>query len=235
MVESLLCCVPVARVHLEQHSNKIFCILGNALPISCIETEITQPHFGEHVGISFTVEWRIPAEHHVHDYAKTPQIRSLVVLARQNLRSHVVWCACFGRQDLVRRKLACQSEVDHLQCGFLNGILRGEQEILRLQVAVTDVVFMHVEHGPEHVLHDDGCLNLSKVACVDDTVKKFTTCAQLQDKVDVPVILERFVQLDDVGMVHDLHDGDLLLESIKILHLRFGDGLHSSGDTCGFV
>mmetsp|Transcript_19572 Transcript_19572/g.36646 ORF Transcript_19572/g.36646 Transcript_19572/m.36646 type:complete len:222 (+) Transcript_19572:661-1326(+) len=219
MVESLLCCVPVARVHLEQHSNKIFCILGNALPISCIEAEIAKTHFSQHVSISFSIEWWISTQDHVHDDAKTPKIRTLVVLTCKDLWSHVVGRSGLGRENLVRLKLASESKIDHFQRTLLNGVLGREQEILGLQVTMANVVLMHVEDRAEHVLHDNGCLNLGEMASVNDAIEELSTCAKFQDQVDVAMVFKRLKQLDDIWMVHDLHDLDLLLEAVKVLHL----------------
>mmetsp|Transcript_62086 Transcript_62086/g.114379 ORF Transcript_62086/g.114379 Transcript_62086/m.114379 type:complete len:222 (+) Transcript_62086:645-1310(+) len=220
MVESLLCCVPVARVHLEQHSNKIFCILGNALPISCIEAEIAKTHFSQHVSISFSIKGWISTEDHVHDDTKTPKICALVIFACQDLWSHVVGCSCLGSENLLRTELASESKVNHLECALLDWVLGREQEVFRLQIAVDDVILVHVEYRPEHVLHDDGRLHLCEVPGIDDAIKQLSACAELHHQIDVAMVFERLVQLDDIGVVHDLHDCNFLLEAIKVLHLR---------------
>merc|ERR1719440_1354189 len=49
------------------------------------------------------------------------------------------------------------------------------------------------------------------------------------------MIFEGFVELDDVWVVHDLHDSNFLFESIQVLHLRFSHGLNSSSSTSRFV
>lgn len=50
----------------------------------------------------------------------------------------------------------------------------------------------------------------------------------LSDHVDVPSILERFIELDDVGMVHLLQNFDLPREFGRVLDLLLRDFLYGA-------
>mmetsp|Transcript_75380 Transcript_75380/g.180032 ORF Transcript_75380/g.180032 Transcript_75380/m.180032 type:complete len:283 (+) Transcript_75380:808-1656(+) len=203
-------------------------ILGDVLPVGRVEVKVAQANLGQHLRVGVSEEGRVAAEENVHDHAAAPEIAQLVVVTGQDLGSHVVGRAGFGGQRLARGELAAQAEVNDLQEVLLDGILGHEQEVLRFQVAVAHVVLVHVVDGADDLLHEDGCLHLREVAGLDDAIEELAAGAKLHDQVDVPVVLKRLKQLDDVGVVHHLHDGNLLLKALDILHLRLGDCFHGS-------
>jgi len=49
------------------------------------------------------------------------------------------------------------------------------------------------------------------------------------------VVFERLVKLDDVRVVHDLHDGNFLFEAVDVLHLPLGNGFDCTCHTCRLV
>ena len=55
-----------------------------------------------------------------------------------------------------------------------------------------------MELKAENVVHQNGCPDVCEVPCGDDTVKELSTSTHLHDKIDDPVILKRFAELDDV-------------------------------------
>mmetsp|Transcript_47244 Transcript_47244/g.110399 ORF Transcript_47244/g.110399 Transcript_47244/m.110399 type:complete len:308 (-) Transcript_47244:7-930(-) len=210
-------------------------ILGDVLPVGGVEVEVAQADLGQHLRVGVSEEGRVAAEENVHNHAAAPKIAQLVVVAGQDLGSHVVGCAGFGGQGLAGGELAAQAEVNDLQEVLLDRILGHEQEVLRLQVTVAHMVLVHVVDGTDDLLHQDGRLHLGEVAGLDDAIEELAAGAQLHDQVDVPVVLKRLKELDDVGVVHHLHDGDLLLEALKVLHLRLGDRLHGADGLGGDV
>mmetsp|Transcript_13491 Transcript_13491/g.35658 ORF Transcript_13491/g.35658 Transcript_13491/m.35658 type:complete len:444 (+) Transcript_13491:389-1720(+) len=209
----------VLGIHLQKAAKQVLGVLRDRPPPLCREADAPRSRPpGHRLGVS--VEGGAPAEHEVHDHAAAPQVAHLVVLAGQHLRGDVVRRSRLRGQDLVRLVLAGQPEVDDLERVLLDGVLRGEEEVLGLQVAVAYPILVHVVDGADDLLHDGGGLDLREVPGLDDAVEQLASCAQLHHKIDVPVVLEAFEELDDVGMVHHLHDGDLLLEAVDVLHLR---------------
>mmetsp|Transcript_15708 Transcript_15708/g.41633 ORF Transcript_15708/g.41633 Transcript_15708/m.41633 type:complete len:289 (+) Transcript_15708:425-1291(+) len=225
VIQGLLGSVAVTGVHLQEHADQNLGILRNVLPIRGIEGKVAQTHLRKHLGIGLAEEGRVATEHHVHDDADAPHVTELVVLASKHLRGHVVGCAGLCGQHLAGLERAGQAEVDDLDQVLLNGLLRHEEKVLGFEVAVAHVVLVHVVEGPHDLLHQDGGLHLREMARLDDAVEKLAARGELHDQVDVAVVLEGLVELDDVRVVHHLHDGDLLLEPVDVFHLRLGDGL----------
>mmetsp|Transcript_31058 Transcript_31058/g.58235 ORF Transcript_31058/g.58235 Transcript_31058/m.58235 type:complete len:200 (-) Transcript_31058:128-727(-) len=141
----------------------------------------------------------------------------MVVLSSQNLRRDVVWSASLRLQDLVWCKFTSQPEVDQFQGALLDGFLRCENEVFGLEVSVRVVRLVHVVNCPEHVLHQQRSLFLVQVAIFNDPIKQLTTSAQLKHQIDVAMILERLIELADVGVIQDLHDLNLLPECFRAL------------------
>mmetsp|Transcript_98942 Transcript_98942/g.121128 ORF Transcript_98942/g.121128 Transcript_98942/m.121128 type:complete len:466 (+) Transcript_98942:305-1702(+) len=235
MIQGLLSGVTIFRVHLQQVADQGFGILRNVLPICGVEVEVAQTHLGQHLRVGVTEEGWVATQQDVHDHTAAPQVAQLVVVAGQHLRGHVVRSAGFGGQKLARRELARKAEVDDLQKVLLNGVLGHEEEILRFQITMAHLILVHVVDGTNDLLHQNGRLHFREVARLDDPVKELSARAELHDQIDVPVIFKRLKELDDVWVVHHLHDGNLLLEALQILHLRLGDGLHSTDGLGGDI
>mmetsp|Transcript_104098 Transcript_104098/g.301150 ORF Transcript_104098/g.301150 Transcript_104098/m.301150 type:complete len:263 (+) Transcript_104098:234-1022(+) len=228
MTQGLLSGAPVRRIHLQHHTDQILRIFRDALPIRVVEGVGARADLRQDLRIGVTEKGRIPAKHHVGDDAETPNVAHVIVLARQNLRRDVVRSAGLCRQDLAFVELARQAKVDDLQQTLLDGILRQEEEVLRFQVAMADMVLVHVVDSLDHLLHERGRLHLREVPSLNDSVEQLASCAQLHDQVDDATIFEGLVQLDDVWMVHHLHEGNLLLEPLYVFHLLLGNRLDSS-------
>mmetsp|Transcript_49296 Transcript_49296/g.127067 ORF Transcript_49296/g.127067 Transcript_49296/m.127067 type:complete len:319 (-) Transcript_49296:51-1007(-) len=232
VIQRLLRRESVLRLHLEESPDQILGILRNILPIRVVEGEVAEPNLRQHICVSVPVERGITTEQHICDDAATPDVHRLVVLPSQNLRGHVVRSTGLGGHDNVWPEHVRQAEVDDLEDRFLNRGLGGEEEVFGLEVSMADVVLVHVVDGAENVLHDSRRLHLGEVARVDDAVEQLTTIADLHHQINIPLVLERLMQLDDVGMVHDLHDVDLAVKALHVLHGGLWDrfqGPHRTG------
>mmetsp|Transcript_7809 Transcript_7809/g.21330 ORF Transcript_7809/g.21330 Transcript_7809/m.21330 type:complete len:331 (+) Transcript_7809:626-1618(+) len=228
MIQSLLGGVAVPWVHLQKVPDQVLGIIGNVLPVRRIEGEIAQANLRQHLGVCLTKERRVSTEHDVHDDTNTPAITQLVVLPGQYLWCNVVWGSRFGVQHLVLLKPTRQTEINDLQQGLLDGLLRQEEKVLRLQVPVADMILVHVVDRSHNLLHQDGCLDFGKMAGLNDPVEQLTATAKLHDQVDAAMVLKGLIQLDDVRVVQQLHDGNLLFEAVDVLHLGLRNRLHSS-------
>mmetsp|Transcript_88888 Transcript_88888/g.252010 ORF Transcript_88888/g.252010 Transcript_88888/m.252010 type:complete len:512 (-) Transcript_88888:29-1564(-) len=230
VLQRLLGSGPVARVALQKQSHQVLRGLGDVLPLVAAEAPAALRHLPDHVDLPLPGERRAAGEEDVHDHPAAPQVALVVVPALQDLGRGVVRGA--HRLGKVPPGLAAarEPEVDDLQDVFaVDRALADQEEVLGLQVAVADVHLVHVVDGPEYVLHHDRGLDLGEVARLDDPVEELAAGAELHDQVEAPVVLERLVQLDDVRVVHQLHDGYLPLELLEVLHLRLGDRLDGTG------
>mmetsp|Transcript_87143 Transcript_87143/g.154262 ORF Transcript_87143/g.154262 Transcript_87143/m.154262 type:complete len:216 (+) Transcript_87143:858-1505(+) len=182
------------------------------------------------------MEWWVAAKHDIHDDAQAPHISTLIILASEDLWCYVIWSAGLRCQHLALLELLCKSKVDELQIALLDGILRCQDEIFRLQISMGDALEMKVVHGAKHRLHHQGALRLTEVARLDDAVEELAPNAQLHHQVDIPVVFEGLIELANVGMVQELHDVYLHLQLVLFtLHLRFADAFDGTNSVCLFV
>mmetsp|Transcript_27953 Transcript_27953/g.74771 ORF Transcript_27953/g.74771 Transcript_27953/m.74771 type:complete len:281 (-) Transcript_27953:178-1020(-) len=225
MIHALLGSIPVLRIHLEETPDEAFGVFRHVLPIGCVEGEVPKPDLGQHLRIRVAEEGRVAAEQHKHYDPAAPQIAHVVVLAREHLRRHVVGRASLRRQDLAWLEFAGEAEVNDLEEVPGYRLPCHKEEVLWLQVAVADVVLVHVVDSADDLLHQIRGLALVEASDFNDAIEQFSALAQLHDEVYVAVVLERFVQLDDVWVVHHLHDSNLLVKPVEVLHLGLGDRL----------
>lgn len=97
------------------------------------------------------LEWQVAARHRVQNDAGRPDIRveSVVTLAGNHLRRCVAWGAAGRFQRLAVAVHVGEAEVD-----YLDVVLVVEQEVLRLQVPVTDFDFMDVLDAADDLLNE---------------------------------------------------------------------------------
>ena len=77
---------------------------------------------------------------------------------------------------------------------------------------------MHDAVFVQYLLHDDGGLGFGEALVGCDPVEELAARAELHHQVNVARVLVGFVELDDVGMIHEFHDLDFLLECILVRH-----------------
>ena len=72
-------------------------------------------------------------------------------------------------------------------------------------------------------------LELREVLLLQDLVEELSSLHKLHDKAPMSLVLEHVNKVDNVWVIHALHDLDLLLEPsfILIAHLLLRDDLHS--------
>ena len=100
---------------------------------------------------------------------------------------------------------------------------------MRYSLRVTVVESQH------DLLKDYLCLFFSEVTFLNDFVEKLSTCAELGDHVDVPIILKRFVELYDIRVIELPEDLDLVQKLNFVSDPLFGDLLDSPPRIIGFL
>mmetsp|Transcript_83682 Transcript_83682/g.241650 ORF Transcript_83682/g.241650 Transcript_83682/m.241650 type:complete len:592 (+) Transcript_83682:111-1886(+) len=228
---------PCLRVHLHHRTDKVLRLRAYVVP-SGLEFPASLPHLGERLLICPARDGRPAAQQDVHYDADTPDVALLVVPAHEHLRRHVDGCAEFRLQHLPRFAGARQAEIDELQNVALgvDWMAAREQKVLRLDVAVRNIVVMHVIHSTENLPHDVGGIDFAEVLSLDDAVEQFAAAAQLHREMDRFPVLEHFEELDDVRMVNFPHSRDLVVQRLGVLRLAsFVDRLDRPRDAGGLV
>ena len=176
-------------------------------------------------------ERRIPTEKNVQNDPNGPHVGLGVVRGTlQDFGSNVAGSTALRRQTLGTQNLFGKTKVGNLDGRV--GIIRHQQQILRLEVTVGNVVSVTIADG----LEDDAAgitgLLLVVVGLGDDAIEQLTAGHLLHDEVVVARLLEEVVQTDDVRVSELLEDGHLVEEGGGILLGQLGpvdalDGEHS--------
>mmetsp|Transcript_28589 Transcript_28589/g.77464 ORF Transcript_28589/g.77464 Transcript_28589/m.77464 type:complete len:401 (-) Transcript_28589:29-1231(-) len=164
-------------------------------------------------------------QENVQDDPDAPDVALLAVLAAQHLGRHVVRGADHRRHVGCVRPLVLDLVVEALRYAKVNDLQRVlayrhalalKQEVLRLQIPVSDVLGVHVVHGADNLLDDMSSIPLTEEALVNDGVKQLTPVAHLHDKVDLVLVLEGLVKSHNVWMIHDCIDLNFVEEGIHV-------------------
>mmetsp|Transcript_117288 Transcript_117288/g.328260 ORF Transcript_117288/g.328260 Transcript_117288/m.328260 type:complete len:279 (+) Transcript_117288:813-1649(+) len=203
----------------------MFRLVGHLLPHSRTECEASGLDHPENLSVRPPVKWDLATEQDKHDDAATPCVRLPTVPANDDLGCNVIRRPQARRQDLTGFAEAGEAEIDDLQGVPLDRLRAAQQEVFRFDVPVANVAVVDVVHAPEDLLHDERRVVLREVPGGDDVVEEVASGAELHDEVEALAVLEELEELDDVGVVHHLHDLDLLLEAEHVLHPQAVDGL----------
>jgi hypothetical protein len=121
-------------------------------------------------------------------------------------------------------------ELGEPKVGHQHGRMVGrvaEQQVLRLEVAVHNFVFVHVDHRLEHLLHQLRGALLGVVLKRHDAIKQLAALDEVHDQVHLGLRLPAVAQTHDVRVVERLHDANLLEHQFHaiVAELRLADDL----------
>lgn len=126
-------------------------------PVLGIEFQFLLQDAFEDLLVVFSLKWRVPAQHDEEDDAEAPDIAGEVVVTLEYLRRHVVGGADYGMHLLTGVLLLNlpealrKSEIYQLNLGLVR--LVRKQEVLRLQISVTDPMLMEMLDCGEDLAH----------------------------------------------------------------------------------
>lgn len=133
----------------------------------------------------------------------------------ENFGRNVVWSSADGALAFAFvEKFSGESEVTDLDVHFVV-----EHHVAQLEIAVDDVVCVHVVAGADCLEHDVLCFSDGEALALLGEIHQGGSTTEFENDVDVPFVLECLVELDDVGMTHAAVDGDLCLEFAESLGL----------------
>ena len=112
------------------------------------------------------------------------------------------YCSKFLIHFLVGVKPPTSPEINHLQRRVRTFVLK--QNVLRLEVAVHDVPGMAVDHRGQYLFYEPGCVVFGKVFEGFYSIEQLSSGQELGNKIETLIVLEKFKELDDVGVVQIL-------------------------------
>mmetsp|Transcript_36408 Transcript_36408/g.59846 ORF Transcript_36408/g.59846 Transcript_36408/m.59846 type:complete len:436 (-) Transcript_36408:69-1376(-) len=166
------------------------------------------------------VEGRVAVEHHEQDHAHRPDVaRVVVLLVADDLGRSVVRRAAEVRQVLQARQHLAHAEVDDLDGRVL--ALVEEEDVVRLQVAVHDVVLLvHVLQRSQQLLDDARSVVLAILSAVHNALEEFAAAALLHHDEQRRLVLVHVEQLDDVGVRQRRQDINLVVHGTQIARTK---------------
>eukprot|EP00968_Pinguiococcus_pyrenoidosus_P008168 scaffold576_cov260-Pinguiococcus_pyrenoidosus.AAC.32 len=169
---------PLQGVHHKHLGNEIM-RQGAQVRRQAVHAALDLP---KQVGNRLVVEWERPAEQCVQDDATAPDIHlgARVEIAGDDLRGRVVRGPARGAQ-----KLSVLHEVAEAEVGDLDVVVRIEQQVLRLEVPMHDVVKVAVLHATDDLLHELSRLVRLQTALGNNVVEKLPARHVLHHNEDI--------------------------------------------------
>mmetsp|Transcript_55836 Transcript_55836/g.92972 ORF Transcript_55836/g.92972 Transcript_55836/m.92972 type:complete len:209 (+) Transcript_55836:253-879(+) len=152
MRHHLLCAQTLLHVQRQQLLDEVFGGLAHIVPVRRREAILSE--FDEFIQ-SFLVALRVeegrkPAQQHVDNDAQTPHVRLAIVrLAAQHFGRHIMRSATRRRQWPMRG-VARQPKIDNHDVG--GGVLGQIHEVVRLQIAMNEVLGVHILDTRQHLI-----------------------------------------------------------------------------------
>ena len=177
-----------------------------------------------------SVERRGTAKHDVQHDTDTPHIALFSVFTIKNLGGDVIRCAIHLMHNVgptFSVVMMRRAKVDDLDRSL---VLNIDENILRLQITMGNVLTMAVSDRLENLLRNVGCLVLIQVLTLADLIKEFASFAQLGHQEDSALVLIHFIETHDVRVSQVLENIDLVLQTdpLFLIKLELVDHLDSS-------
>ncbi|GIX65410.1 ABC transporter ATP-binding protein, putative [Babesia caballi] len=215
------------RVEGDHATDEVLGALRDLAPLRHVEGELARLHLLDDRRLVRAVEGREAAQQNVQDHADGPDVALVVVHALEHLGRNVVRRADLllhlGVDVAVRR----EAKVNDPDVG-VDG-LGLEQQVLRLEVAVHDVLPVHVVDAAQHLLDDFGRVLLREALAAHYLVEQLASRVELRDEVVVLFVLEELEDLHDVRVVQRLEHVHLAQQRLVValaLHGALNYHLH---------
>lgn len=131
----------------------------------------------------------------------------------KNLRGNIVRCSDSFSEFLTGFVGLSGTKIDDLNLVVLHTGFK--KNVFGLQIAMDNLMGVAIGHAGKKLLQKNGCVSLIEFTFVNDFVEEFTTLNVIGDDVEALVVLEVFVNLDDVGVI----EGSERVNLIKHGHL----------------
>ena len=211
--EALLSADSLSWVLLKHLAHEVLGGIRDSVPVCGIECEWLLQDITEDLLVVVTFERRVSTKEDKEDDAETPDIAGLVIVAFEYFWGDIVRSTDDGVHALnflLLREALRETKIDQLDFRVFGSVVH--EEVLWLQVSMDNAVSVQVLDGTDHLTHDIGGVTLSEPLSGDDAVKELSALAVLHNNMDVTVIDVALIELDDVGVVNLLENGELFLK-----------------------
>ena len=213
VLEALLSGDSLRWVLLKHLAHEVLSGIRDSVPVGGVEGEWLLQDISEDLLVVVTFERRVSTKEDKEDDAETPNIAGLVIVAFEYFWGDIVRSTDDGVHALnflLLRETLRETKIDQFDFGVLGSVVH--EEVLWLQVSMDNAVSVQVLDCTDHLAHDIGGVTLGEPLSGDDAVKKLSALAVLHNNMDITVIDVALIELDDVGVVNLLENGELFLK-----------------------
>lgn len=127
----------------------------------------------------------------------------------KHFRRHVKWCPHDQIEATVPFEFLREAKISNFDIEVLF-VGRVQQNILRLDISVNNLLKMHVIKSQHELVDYVRCLSLCESIRLSESVEKLSTLSQLRNHINVDIILNQIDYSDKIRM-------RLLSENLKLV------------------
>ena len=214
MLQGLTAIQSLLLVQNKELADEVFALVRDMIELTMVEMEAGFFDLAEHFGRVRTLEWKITANKGVEKDTKRPDVSFLTVGAFHDFGSHVVG----STGDCLELPLALgclgQTKVDKT-----HGIVCRYHDVVRLDIAMDDVLRVTVIDRLEQTLHVPSCGRLSEslISLLGDLLEELRSRHVLHNQVDILSIIVSLVILDNIRVIERVQYGNFLHDAVNII------------------
>lgn len=162
-------------------------------------------------------ERQVPADHCVEDDAQTPYVglKTPVTASSDHFGRRIAWTAASCLKELSSFVGVAQSEINNL---YVHTLV--EQEVLRLQISVADLILMEILNPGEDLLKVATGILLLEALALHYVVEELAPVGVLHYEKELPVCFNDLIELDDVWVSNYLQNLDLSRHALNVCLVR---------------
>mmetsp|Transcript_4484 Transcript_4484/g.10551 ORF Transcript_4484/g.10551 Transcript_4484/m.10551 type:complete len:244 (-) Transcript_4484:265-996(-) len=202
MLQRLLCCEPLQRLHYENFPDEVLCLGRNPLPDVGF-VSVRPPPDGVHLVVLGPREGHVPENHNEDRHPHTPHVALRRVALIQHLRCNVGQGATTQRHLGVGVPNLAEPEVNELEMVAVRVVI---EEVLQLDVTVNDAEAVDVVDCQQHL---PGCVStvlLRKALPLGHSFEELSTCHAFHNEAELILGLIDIHKAGDVRVVHAQED-----------------------------
>ncbi len=144
-----------------------------------------------------------------------------VCSVKQDLGSDVVWCPAYGLFALAFVLYeGCETKVADLDV-----LVAVEKYVAELEIAMDDLVGVHIMAGAKELHHEEACLWLGEASAAAKEIHEGASAAELESHVHIVFVFETFEKINNVGVFEHLVYPDFGVKLGTVSHRRGNDWL----------
>lgn len=200
----------VVWIENQQVRHQVLGVVGNVQPLVFFKVKLAGNNLAKEFLLTASHERQVTREQQIDYAAHAPHVGLLIVtfshenLWRYEKRGSALLGQCFGSVHSSRKAKVCKLDVRVI-------VVRHEQEILGLHVAVRNPVGVTVRHSLEHLDDEITSIGFRVRLLFTDSVKEIATAHELHDDEIAVLLVKKVNERDNVRVVEASENGDFVV------------------------